>query len=58
MKEISIQEIAFKIFENGGRARDCGVRDEVKRWGKLADEILERLAKIEIKHLSNLGSLI
>jgi hypothetical protein len=50
--KISIQEIATNIYNNGGRSRDCGVKEELKRYGKLEDKILEKLAEIEInKHL-------
>lgn len=56
MNKLSIQEIASNIFSNNGRARDCGVREEVKQYGKFAEEILEKLAEIEIKHLNSLGA--
>jgi hypothetical protein len=31
-------------------------REEAKRYGNLADKILERLAEIELKHLNSLGA--
>jgi hypothetical protein len=53
MNKMSTQEIATTIYANGGRARDCGVKNELKQYGELiASEILEKLAEIEInKHL-------
>jgi hypothetical protein len=56
VNKINIQEIATNIFNNGGRSRDCGAREEAKRYGNLADKILERLAEIELKHLNRLGA--
>ena len=49
-----IQRIAYCIYESGGRSRDCAVQDEIKKYGEFAEKILDKLAKIELKHLNKL----
>ena len=53
--KLSAKKIATTIFNDGGRARDCGVRDKLKSYEEsLAEKIKDNLVKIEIKHLNSL----
>lgn len=50
-------KIAKEMFSDGLRARDCETWDRLKKYDEQsANEILENLAEIEIKHLQSIGN--
>jgi len=48
----NFKKIAWEMFANGLRARDCGTWDILKKYDTLiAEQIVEELARVEVLYL-------
>jgi hypothetical protein len=57
--KINAKEIAIAIYADGGRSRDCGVREALKTKydAPFASKILDKLAEVEYFKLTQAAAL-